>query len=159
LRLEGLPILRGQGYRSSAKYNSLWLELRERLLVAPSELTPAHTRVICGKAELLLTVTAHQQSCWLRSHGLFKAELLFQFPAAELLIRNAFGSLNDRVSTRMLRESIQAHKRPESRRPGDKNALDGFCHSAASLAFGLGVPRRRKLDSLDSSHCSGCIAG
>jgi hypothetical protein len=49
-------------------------------------------------------------------------------------------------------------QRPDSRWPGDKNALDDFCHSAASMAAGLGISRRRKLDSLDSCNCHCGIA-
>jgi hypothetical protein len=39
------------------------LELKERLLVAPSEENCAQSRVIGGEAELLLAWSARQQSC------------------------------------------------------------------------------------------------
>jgi hypothetical protein len=40
-----------------------------------------------------------------------------------------------------------------------KNALDGFCHSAAFMAVGLGISYCRKLDSLDPGDSFGCIGG
>jgi hypothetical protein len=43
--------------------------------------------------------------------------------------------------------------------PGEANALDDFCHSAASMALGVGISCRRKLDSLDPGNRPGRIAG
>jgi hypothetical protein len=117
--------------------------------------------VICGKAGAAAQsnfTSAELLAAVARSFSSRVA--VFQFPPAELLIRGTpSGSLNNSVSTHLLRECIQALKRPELRGRENKNALDGFCHSATSLAFGLGVPRCRKLGSLDPGHCSGCTAG
>ena len=40
---------------------------------------------------------------------------------------------------------------------GDKNALDGFCHSAASMVVGLGISHCRKLDSPDPGDSFDCV--